>query len=94
MNENLTKEEEKILNRIESTGRWEYLFHDLAYFVPCAIIIFLGVVYKSFIAVFIGLITYAILRLWTSIMQSKQLPLLKSGIEKLKRCQQVNTVER
>ena len=94
MNNNLTTDEERIIVRMESAGKWDHLFHDLAYLVPCAIIIILSVKYGSALGVFLGLLTYSILRLWTSLEQCKSIPLLQSAIKKLKaECQQGNPAD-
>ena len=94
MNNNLTTEEKQIIDRIVSARKWDFLFQDLAYLVPCAIIIILSVIYGSIIGAFVGLVTYAILHLWTTVRQCKSMPLLQSAIKKMKeKCQQNNTAD-
>jgi hypothetical protein len=94
MNNKLTTDEERIIVRMESAGKWDHLFHDLGYLVPFAIIIILSVIYGSTLGVFLGLLTYSVLRLWTSLEQCKSIPLLQSAIKKLKaKCQQGNPAD-
>jgi hypothetical protein len=86
---NLTTEEAKVLSRIELAGKWDILFYDLAHLVPCSIIIIISAIYNSTVGIFIGLITFSVLHLWTSISQCKSMPAFKSAIIKMKnRCQQ------
>ena len=92
--DNLTDEEVKILNKIESAGKWDALFYDLAYLIPTVIIIILSAVHSSILGIFVGLTAYLIIRLWASVLQCKAMPLLKSAIKKIKKCQPVATADR
>ncbi len=84
MKDDLTKEEDLLLSQIERMGKWESLIYDLSTFIPSAIIIILSASYNSKVGIWIGLSVYFVIHFRSIFQQCQSVPILKSGIEKLR----------
>lgn len=88
-NDDLTTEETKLIDKFEASGKWDLLYNDLAYLLPCVVIIIICAVRDSIVGIIASFIAFSILHLWSSWLQCKTMPLIKSAIRKMRRkCQQ------
>jgi len=91
MNEELTDYEKKLLSLMENSGRWDGMTQSLSTGLPCLVILVLGILYASWIAIISGVVTYAGIRLWTVWRQDAMAPHISSAIKKLKTTRQPDT---
>jgi len=82
--ESLTVEEEKILKRIESSGRRDHLFYGLSLLLPCFVVVGIGLWLSKLEIIVAGALGYALLYLWILVHQDRLNVLLRSALKKLR----------
>ncbi len=68
-----------------ATGRYEAMWFELSCLIPCAIIVILGLINDSYVAMGSGLIVYLLFQFRTIAYQTKQLPRLQAIFAKLEK---------
>ena len=80
--EKLNPEEKAFIMRIMSAKKYDTLWYELACLVPCTIIIVLGMINDSYIAIALGLVTYLLFRMRSIHDSVSTLPVLQSILTK------------
>jgi len=80
-----TEEEMRWISRAESMGRWDHLLYDFSVLVPCFIIMAAGLYFSSPSTVIIGMVTFAVIRVWNHHREGKEIVLMKGILEKLRK---------